>query len=76
MGGMISCQTLNNVLSAILIQEHSDGAAPQARMIHAVEVIYAKDRFSAVPEPLWPFDAATDTQYMPDMLYAIITPAR
>lgn len=60
----------------ILIPEHSDGAAPQARMIHAVEAIYAKDRFSAVPEPLWPFDAATDTQYMPDMLYAIITPAR
>lgn len=60
----------------VLIPEHSDGTAPNARMTHAVETIHAKDRFSAVPEPLWPFDAATDTQYMPDMLYAIITPAR
>ena len=60
----------------ILIPDHSDGTAPSARMTQAVETIYAKDRFSAVPEPLWPFDAATDTQYMPDMLYAIITPVR
>lgn len=45
-------------------------------MTHAVEALYTQDRFSAVPEPLWPFDAATNTQYMPDMLYAIITPAR
>lgn len=68
------CQSVDSC--TILIPEHSDGAAPNARMTHAVEVIYTKDRFSKVPEPLWPFDAATDTQYMPDMLYAIITPAR
>ncbi|MGQ9660537.1 MAG: hypothetical protein ACUVQI_07825 [Thermochromatium sp.] len=68
------CQSADSC--TILIPEHSDGAAPNARMTHAVEAIYAKDRFSKVPEPLWPFDASTDTQYMPDMLYAIITPAR
>ena len=68
------CQSADSC--TILIPEHSDGKAPNARMTHAVEAIYTKDRFSAVPEPLWPFDAATDTQYMPDMLYAIITPTR
>jgi hypothetical protein len=68
------CQSADSC--TILIPDHSDAAAPSARMIQAVEAIYTKDRFSTVPEPLWPFDAATDTQYMPDMLYAIITPAR
>jgi hypothetical protein len=68
------CQSADSC--TILIPDHSDGAAPSARMTHAVETLYTKDHFSSVPEPLWPFDAATDTQYMPDMLYAIIAPAR
>ncbi|MBK1654410.1 hypothetical protein [Allochromatium vinosum] len=68
------CQSADSC--TILIPEHSDGAAPNARMTHAVEALYTRDRFSKVPEPLWPFDASTDTQYMPDMLYAIIRPAR
>ncbi|QGU33612.1 hypothetical protein [Thermochromatium tepidum] len=67
------CQSTDSC--TILIPEHSDGTAPNARMTHTVEVIYTKDRFSKVPEPLWPFDADTDTQSMPDMLYAVITPA-
>lgn len=68
------CQSADSC--TVLIPEQADAAAPHARMMQAVEAIYSADRFSTVPDPLWPFDAATDTQYMPDMLYAIITPSR
>lgn len=60
----------------VLIPEHSTGAAPSAQTTYAVEVIYSGERFRSVPSKLWPFDASTDTTHMPDMLYAIITPAR
>ncbi|QVL47171.1 MAG: hypothetical protein KFB96_15740 [Thiocapsa sp.] len=60
----------------VLIPEHSTGAAPSAQTTYAVEVIYSGERFRSVPSKLWPFDASTDTVHMPDMLYAIITPAR
>ncbi|MFB1490495.1 MAG: hypothetical protein AADX96_09780 [Thiocapsa sp. C3-sup] len=59
----------------VLIPEHSTGAAPSAQTIYAVEVIYSGELFRSVPSKLWPFDASTDTTHMPDMLYAIITPA-
>ncbi|SDX71545.1 hypothetical protein SAMN05421783_1713, partial [Thiocapsa roseopersicina] len=48
-------------------------------MIHEMCVmgwIYSGEKFRSVPSKLWPFDASTDTTHMPDMLYAIITPAR
>ncbi|EGV19295.1 hypothetical protein [Thiocapsa marina] len=59
----------------VLIPEHSTGAAPSAQTTYAVEVIYSRGGFRSVTSELWPFDASTDTLYMPDMLYAIITPA-
>ncbi len=43
---------------------------------YAVEVIYSLEKFRSVTSKLWPFDASTDTAHMPDMLYAIVTPAR
>lgn len=58
----------------LLIPERAERTAPQARLIHAVEAIYAGDRVRSVPAALWPFDAATDTHSMPDLLYAILTP--
>lgn len=60
----------------VLIPEHSTGAAPSAQTTYAVEVIYSREGFRSVTSKLWPFDASTDTLHMPDMLYAIITPAR
>lgn len=59
----------------VLIPEHSDGAPPLANMTYAVEVIHSQQQFRSVTDKLWPFHAATDTKNMPDMLYAIITPA-
>ncbi|MBK1722576.1 hypothetical protein [Thiocystis violacea] len=60
----------------ILIPEQSTGAAPVAQTTYAREVIYADAQFRSVTAKLWPFDASTDTKQMPDMMYAIITPAR
>lgn len=60
----------------LLIPEQADGAAPAAHMINAREVIESERLFRSVPAKLWPFAASADTQQMPDMLYAIITPAR
>jgi hypothetical protein len=59
----------------VLIPEHS-GPATSDQTTYAVEVIYSRERFRSVTSKLWPFDASTDTVHMPDMLYAIITPAR
>lgn len=60
----------------ILIPEQSEGAAPATRTIGAREVIYADQQFRSITAKLWPFDASADTHPMPDMLYAIIAPAR
>ncbi|RKT43795.1 hypothetical protein [Thiocapsa rosea] len=60
----------------VLIPEHSTGTSPSAQTTYAVEVIYSLADFRSVTSKLWPFDASTDTALMPDMLYAIITPAR
>ncbi|NEX23378.1 hypothetical protein G3480_24310 [Thiorhodococcus mannitoliphagus] len=60
----------------ILIPDHSGGEAPVAQITFAVEVIYSMGQFRSVTPKLWPFDASTDTKHMPDMLFAIITPAR
>ncbi|NEX22158.1 hypothetical protein G3480_17920 [Thiorhodococcus mannitoliphagus] len=60
----------------ILIPDESEGAAPNARTTHARELIFSEGRFRSVTPKLWPFDASTDTKYMPDMLYAIIERAR
>ena len=60
----------------ILVPENGVGTAPEARTTLARELIHAQGQVRAVTEKLWPFDASTDTQYMPDMLYAIIEPAR
>lgn len=60
----------------ILIPEHSTGASPSADTTFAVEVIYSQGRFQSVTAKLWPFHAGTDTKHMPDMMYAILTPAR
>jgi hypothetical protein len=59
----------------ILIPEHSTGTAPVAQTTHAREVIFSDGRFRSITPTLWPFDASTETKYMPDMLYAIIEPA-
>ncbi len=60
----------------VLIPEHSTGTSPSAQTTYAVEVIYSLEKFRSVTSKLWPFDASTDTAHMPDMLYAIVTPAR
>lgn len=60
----------------ILIPDHSLGEAPAASTTHAREVIYSNEQFRSVTAKLWPFDASTDTRHMPDMLFAILTPAR
>ncbi|NEV64688.1 hypothetical protein [Thiorhodococcus minor] len=60
----------------ILIPEHSAGAAPSADTTFAVEVIYAQGQFRSVTAKLWPFHAGTDTKHMPDMMYAVLAPAR
>ena len=60
----------------ILIPEHSDGAAPAAQTTYAREVIYADHQFQSITAKLWPFDASADTTQMPDMMYAVLSPAR
>lgn len=66
----------SGVSCTILIPEHSDGSAPVAQTTYAREAIYADQQFRSVTAKLWPFDASTDTRPIPDMMYAIIAPAR
>ncbi|WP_200372609.1 hypothetical protein [Thiocystis violacea] len=57
----------------LLIPERSNGVTPTAQTIDAREVIYSDQQFRSVTARLWPFDASTDTDRMPDMMYAIMT---
>ncbi|MFD2110732.1 hypothetical protein [Thiorhodococcus fuscus] len=59
----------------ILIPNHATGSAPSAAMSYACELIHVGGQFRS-GDPQWPFDPSTDTGYMPDMTYAILTPAR
>ena len=64
---------LSHAACTILIPEQATGAAPTAATIAARELLSSAARFRSVTATLWPFDAATDTGQMPDLLYAIIT---
>jgi len=59
----------------ILIPNHATGAAPSATMSYACELIHVGGQFRS-GDPQWPFDPSMDTGYMPDMTYAILTPAQ